>query len=266
MPRNASFCCGVYYHNSHEAVEQKNTTPTMNGAKTTDGKRIDEDGGELLDCLGKPQSGRNLQTLQPTPANFHHSAGITYANQDQLPRLPIPHLFETLTKFQARLEALQDEAQRAETAEIVREFLENEGPILQEHLYEYEEEGTRNHEIGSYVEEFWNESYLSPDSSVVLNLNPYFVLEDAPDPKIAKDQIRRAASLCFAALKMASLLKHEALPPDTFKGRALCMDQFKALFGSSRQPNVRGVSDDVHVYNDSIHGKCHNRTFVRDDG
>lgn len=29
----------------------------------------------------------------------------------------------------------------------------------------------------SYVEEFWNESYLQPDASVVLNLNPYFVLE-----------------------------------------------------------------------------------------
>ena len=31
--------------------------------------------------------------------------------------------------------------------------------------------------MGSYVEEFWSEAYLAPDQSVVLNLNPFFVLE-----------------------------------------------------------------------------------------
>ena len=106
----------------------------------------------------------------------------------------------------------------------------------------------------SYVEEFWNESYLKPDASVVLNLNPYFVLEEGPDPKIANDQLHRAASLCFASIKMASSLRNQTLKPDIFKGKALCMDQFKALFGSSRQPTVID-SDDVHVYSDSTHGE-----------
>jgi hypothetical protein len=103
------------------------------------------------------------------------------------------------------------------------------------------------------VEEFWNESYLKPDASVVLNLNPYFVLEEGPDPKIAKDQLHRAASLCFASVRMASSLRNQTLKPDIFKGKPLCMDQFKALFGSSRQPTLND-SDDVHVYNDSSHG------------
>jgi Choline/Carnitine o-acyltransferase len=89
---------------------------------------------------------------------------------------------------------------------------------------------------------------------VVLNLNPYFVLEEGPDPKIAKDQLHRAASLCFASVKMASSLRNQTLKPDIFKGKPLCMDQFKALFGSSRQPTLND-SDDVHVYNDSTHGK-----------
>jgi len=103
------------------------------------------------------------------------------------------------------------------------------------------------------VEEFWNEAYLQPDSSLVLNLNPYFVLEESPDPKIAKDQLRRAASLCFASVKMASALRTQTLSPDIFKGKPLCMDQFKALFGSSRQPTFNDM-DDVHVYKDSSHG------------
>lgn len=108
--------------------------------------------------------------------------------------------------------------------------------------------------FSSYVEEFWNESYLKPDTSVVLNLNPYFVLEEGPDPKIAKNQLKRAASLCFASVKMASSLRNQTLAPDIFKGKPLCMDQFKALFGSSRQPSLN-ESDDVHVYNDSTHGE-----------
>jgi Choline/Carnitine o-acyltransferase len=187
----------------------------------------------------------------------HHgtcaSFGITFSAQSQLPRLPIPTLEETMEKFPKVLEALQDARQQEETERIVREFLEADGPVLQEALLEYERVGIETGHWGSYVEEFWNESYLAPDASVVLNLNPYFVLEDAPDPKIAKDQLKRAAGLCFASVNIASLLQHETLSPDVFKGKPLCMDQFKALFGSSRQPSD-GVSDEVHVYSDSSHG------------
>lgn len=78
-----------------------------------------------------------------------------------------------------------------------------------------------------------------------------------PDPKTANDQLRRAASLCFASVKLASMLKHETLKPDVLKGTPLCMDQFKVLFGSSRQPGSHDCDDsldDVHVYGDSAHG------------
>ena len=101
-------------------------------------------------------------------------------------------------------------------------------------------------------EEFWNESYLAPDSSVVLNLNPFFVLEESPDPKIANDPIRRASMLCFTAIKLASELHFERLTPDLFRGRPLCMDQFKALFATSRTP-VHGQKDTIQTYPESTH-------------
>jgi carnitine O-acetyltransferase len=179
--------------------------------------------------------------------------GITYAKQDALPRLPIPDLARTLERFQARLAALQTEAQRQETARVVHAFLHGDGPILHQALTEYEAAGRAAGVLGSYVEEFWNESYLAPDASVVLNLNPFFILEGGPDPKIATDQVRRAASLCFASIQLASVLKREQLTPDVFRGAPLCMHQFKALFGSSRQPTLHDL-DDVHVFNDSTHG------------
>lgn len=82
-------------------------------------------------------------------------------------------------------------------------------------------------------------------------------MEDGPDPKIAKNQLCRAASLCFASLKFASALRNEAIEPDMCRGNPLCMDQFKVLFGSSRQPvnRLNTNLDDVHVYSDSSHGK-----------
>lgn len=194
-----------------------------------------------------PQSARTFQRLKTS------ASSLTYASQDKLPRLPIPNLEDTLERFQSRLEALLDENERAETAQVVRDFLLGDGPELQTLLKDYDAQGFEAGTIGSYVEEFWDESYLSPDDSVVLNLNPFFVLEGGPDPKIAKDQLRRAAGLCFASLKVASALKRETLTPDVFRGTPICMDQFKALFGSSRQPSMT-ESDDVHVFNDSTHG------------
>jgi len=90
-----------------------------------------------------PHSARDLQHLLSNV-----SSRGTYAAQDKLPRLPIPDLEETMERFQCRLEALQDEAQREETARVVQEFLESDGPKLQEALRQYEAEGIEEERIG----------------------------------------------------------------------------------------------------------------------
>lgn len=182
---------------------------------------------------------------------MHRSTSKTFAAQNDLPRLPIPTLDETLDKLPKVLSALQTPEQQDETMAIVEEFRTGEGPRLQALLEKYEEEGVASGSIGSYVEEFWNDSYLAPDQSVVLNLNPFFVLEQGPDRKTATDPIRRAASLAFASIKFASRLKHETLDPDVFRGTPLDMDQFQVLFGSCRMPS--GEVDAVAAHPDSSH-------------
>lgn len=178
----------------------------------------------------------------------------TYDAQGSLQRLPIPSLDETMNKFLASVVALQNSEDQAETERTVEDFRNGDGPKLQQMLVDYEAEGARTGTFGSYVEEFWNDAYLVPDSSVVLNLNPYFILEKGPDRRIARDQLQRAASLCFASLKMASMLKHETLPGDKIKGRPLCMDQFKVLFGTTRVPGGgKGGKDHVNHYPNSNH-------------
>lgn len=186
---------------------------------------------------------------------------VTFKDQGSLPRLPIPTLDETLEKLPLVLKALQSQEEQEETRKVIEEFKNGSGPKLQQLLVDYDRQGGENGSLGSYVESFWDESYLSPDQSVVLNLNPFFALEEGPDPK-AKDQIRRAASLCLASVKLASLLKHQTLTPDVFKGQTLCMDQFKALFGSARVPNKGGM-DSIEVYPDSTHVAvlCRNQMY-----
>jgi len=208
---------------------------------------------------------------------------VTYGPQSDLPPLPVPSLEETMVKFQKHLEALEadgDPEERRATEKIVREFLFDAGtktdedgsgtgeassvtgPALQELLLDYDKTGRKTGLIGSYVEEFWSDVYLAPDSSVVLNLNPYFLLEESPDPKLAGNQIRRAASLCFASVKMASQLRNEKLKPDSFRGKPLCMDQFRALFGASRVPKSRS-RDTIATYEKTNHVAvmCRNKLF-----
>jgi carnitine O-acetyltransferase len=193
---------------------------------------------------------------------MHRVDSVTFGAQGELPRLPIPSLDETLVKFSHALKALQSPTEQEETRLIVEEFRNNEGPILQRLLVEYDQEGSKNNTLGSYVESFWDESYLAPDQSVVMNLNPFFVLEEGPDPKTARDPIRRAAALSLASVKLASLLKHETLSPDLFKNKTLCMDQFKVLFGSTRVANKDG-KDSIEVYPESTHVAvlCRNQMY-----
>lgn len=87
----------------------------------------------------------------------------TFGAQSSLPRLPIPTLEETLSKLPQVLSAMQTPEEQEETQRIIEEFRSRDGPRLQALLEKYEEEGVASGSLGSYVEEFWNDSYLAPD-------------------------------------------------------------------------------------------------------
>jgi len=161
---------------------------------------------------------------------------ITYAHQKSLAKLPIPSLQETIKTFVANLSLLQSPSANAVTKSVAAAFLEKEGPKLQILLEEYDAEPGR----ASYIEEFWSDAYLAPDASVVLNLNPFFLLESGPDTKSSNSQTGRAASLVFSSLKFISVLKSEQLPPDKVRGDVpLCMDQVSAIQRGAQRAKLR---------------------------
>jgi carnitine O-acetyltransferase len=94
----------------------------------------------------------NLPTQQPSNEVAEplkpKSQGLTFKNQDALPKLPIPNLEDTCRRHLAALQALQSVREHEETKAAVQDFLKNEGPILQERLKTYAGSKT------SYIEQF----------------------------------------------------------------------------------------------------------------
>lgn len=212
---------------------------------------------KILQCCFEDQD--QSSSIEPPPSNttniddirMESPATSTFEHQESLPRLPIPSLSATLARFTETIKPLLSAAELEEAKSIIKDFGENDGPKLQSLLESYEAKAAREGSYGSYIEKFWSDAYLQPDASVVLNLNPYFLLEGDADAKIAKDQIKRAAALTFCSLKFAASLKNETMKPDVIKGIPLCMDQFKSLFGACRIP--KKGTDVIQVDSESSH-------------
>lgn len=165
--------------------------------------------------------------------NGNSKPGITFAAQDRLPKLPIPDLDSSLNKYLKALTPLQSAKEHRDSEAAVKDFLRSDGAKLQEKLKEYAK-GRAN-----YIEQFWYDSYLNYDNPVVLNLNPFFLLEDDPTPA-RNNQVTRAASLIISALAFVRAVRKEELPPDMIRGQPLCMYQFSRMFGTARIPTDNG--------------------------
>ncbi|KAJ5806422.1 mitochondrial carnitine O-acetyltransferase [Penicillium pulvis] len=214
---------------SNVAVRFFTAPKPLGSAMDPDAKQSDLSGHTVMRpnvSADQPES-KAVETHTPKPQ------GLTFANQDSLPKLPIPDLEDTCRRHLEALVALQTPREHEETKAAVRDFLKTDGPVLQEKLKNYASSKT------SFIEQFWYDSYLNFDSSVVLNLNPFFLLEDDPTPA-RNNQVTRAASLVVSSLAFVRAVRKEELPPDTVRGTPLCMYQYSRLFGTARLPTDNG--------------------------
>ncbi|KAH3674505.1 hypothetical protein WICMUC_003343 [Wickerhamomyces mucosus] len=159
----------------------------------------------------------------------------TFQYQSQLQKLPIPDLKLTCENYLKSLKPLQTEFEHLNTIIATNKFLNDGlGLKLNQYLKDY------SNQRDSFIEQFWFDSYLNYDSPVVLNLNPFFLLEDDPTP-INNTQIKRATSLTQSSLEFIRALRREELSNDYINSSIpLCMDQYLKLFGSARIPTNTG--------------------------
>lgn len=88
---------------------------------------------------------------------------MTFANQDSLPKLPVPDLENTCRRYLDSLAALQSPREQADSKAAVEDFLKTDGPVLQEKLKNYASSKT------SYIEQFCE--YLALLVMIVLIIN-----------------------------------------------------------------------------------------------
>ncbi|KAJ3353900.1 hypothetical protein GGF32_002758 [Allomyces javanicus] len=167
----------------------------------------------------------------------------TFANQDALPRLPIPPLDKTLAKYRTTLLPILTPAELARTDAAIKQFVESgQAAELQQRLIAHDQG-----EPNSWLERWWyDRAYLEWRVPLMINSNWWLNLKDdhLPEVQAALDrkgtgeytpvQVRRAAGLVSNLLSYKELLDTGKIPAETTKAGPLCMDQVRHMFGVTR--------------------------------
>ncbi|MFF3547159.1 choline/carnitine O-acyltransferase [Streptomyces platensis] len=159
----------------------------------------------------------------------------TFAQEESLPRVPLPTLEASCERFLAWCAPLLTADRRAATEAEVAAFLRPGGPgrALQAALEEYDAtEG-----VHSWLDTFWPYRYLGRRDRIALNANFFFLFRD-PAPGQPQSQVGRAAGLIAGAVDYKRRLDQEAIPPVVQRGVPQSMVQNRFLFSATRIPGT----------------------------
>lgn len=129
---------------SSMAVRFFTTPKPLRDAMDPDTKQSDPQGHTVV----RPNVPAERPSSEAVEVHTPKKQGLTFANQDSLPKLPVPELEDTCRRHLDALVALQTAREHEDTKAAVDEFLKTEGPILQERLKNYASSKT------SFIEQF----------------------------------------------------------------------------------------------------------------
>lgn len=190
------------------------------------------------------------QALQMTRA-FTSSArkGDLFKYQTQLPKLPVPALSETCSKYLRSVEPFLSPSQLASTTAIVEEFSRpgGKGEVLQKRLEQFAE-GKDN-----WLAEYWDDyAYMSYRDPVVPYVSYFFSHKDVNNA-IGKNQLYKASLIAYYTTQFLIEVENETLDPEIIKGNPYCMNAFHFMFNNSRVPAAgsditKSYKSDEHRY------------------
>jgi carnitine O-acetyltransferase len=178
----------------------------------------------------------------------------TFGNEDRLPRVPLPTLQESCTRFLEWSAPLLTADELVATEAAVASFQEPGGPgqALHAQLVAYDQRPG----VASWLDTFWPYRYLGRRDRIALNANFFFLFEDSPH-----GQIERAARLIAGSLDYKLRIDDETLPPSMQRGQPLSMEQNKYLFSATRIPGT--VQDSSRSpYTDAWPGPSRERHII----
>ncbi|CAG8579603.1 2587_t:CDS:10 [Ambispora leptoticha] len=165
----------------------------------------------------------------------------TFSNQNIIPRLPIPTLQETTTRYRKSLLPILTSEEYDRASDAIDEFIKPAGlgNVLQERLHELDKSEKYN-----WLEKIWlNKAYLEWREPSLINVNWWCEFRD-PVSGILKEnplkgqitdfQINRAAGIISNLLNFNESINNETFPPESTRQGPLCMNQYKNQFGTTR--------------------------------
>ena len=164
---------------------------------------------------------------------------LTFSYQGSLPRLPVPSLEETTTKYLDSIRPLRTEAEFAQDRAHVESFMANEGPKLQRYLW------LKSIWAANYVTDWWEQYvYLRGRSPLMINSNYY--INDSSVYRATTNWCARAGDLVEGMLQYMRMIDRETLPVQMAQNAIpLCMNQSRRVFGTTRVP---GLETDTLVH------------------
>ena len=150
--------------------------------------------------------------------------------QESLPRLPVPTLEETATRYLKSLRPLLSAKEFEHSQAAVADFVKagGVGSKLQEKLVaKAKDPKTKN-----WIYEWWNDAaYLSYRDPVVPYVSYFY---SHRDDRQRRDPAKRAAAITASVLEFKKMLDGGSLEPEYMKKLPICMDSYKWMFNASR--------------------------------
>lgn len=150
--------------------------------------------------------------------------------QESLPRLPVPTLQETASRYLKTLHPLLTPTEFEASKKAVEEFIQpgGVGERLQKKLVARREDPS----VKNWLYDWWNDiAYLSYRDPVVPYVSYFY---SHRDDRRRRDPAKRAAALTTAALEFKRQVDDGTLEPEYMKRLPICMDSYKWMFNASR--------------------------------
>lgn len=149
--------------------------------------------------------------------------------EESLPKLPVPSLDETATRYLRSLRPLLSASEQATTTAAVHDFIapHGAGRKLQDRLI------ARSEDTTNWLYKWWTETaYLAVRGPVVPYVS-YFYSHIGP----RCDPVKRAAAISTAVLAFKEQIDQGTLEPEYMKGMPMAMGSYQWMFNACRVPD-----------------------------
>lgn len=152
--------------------------------------------------------------------------------QESLPKLPVPTLEETASRYLKSLHPILSPEELARSKAAVEEFIKpgGVGQELQKKLLAK----AADPNVKNWMIDWWNFfSYLGYRDPVVPYVSYFY---SYIDDKKRRDPVVRAAAITTVALSFKKQVDEGTLEPEYMRGKPLCMDTYQYMWNCCRIP------------------------------